>query len=89
TTTPTMQRRKDGISWEHLPRTFQDAIWVSRQLDIADIWIDSLCIIQDDPDDCAKGSARMCEVFQFVHLTIAASSSSRHPDGFLNGYHKG
>lgn len=33
----------DGIEWESLPKTFQEAISLARELDIDYIWIDSLC----------------------------------------------
>jgi len=34
---------KEGISWEGLPKTFQEAILLTCELDIDYIWIDSLC----------------------------------------------
>lgn len=39
-----------GIPWNALPRTYQDAISATRRLGFEYIWIDSLCIIQDDYD---------------------------------------
>jgi hypothetical protein len=33
----------EGISWACLPKTFQEAISLTRELDIQYIWIDSLC----------------------------------------------
>ncbi|KAL1614246.1 hypothetical protein SLS54_009896 [Diplodia seriata] len=41
------------IQEEELPRTFRDALAVTRQLGIPYLWIDSLCIIQDDKEDWA------------------------------------
>lgn len=38
---------EQGISWDRLPRTFQDAVAVTRALKAPYLWIDSLCIIQD------------------------------------------
>jgi Heterokaryon incompatibility protein (HET) len=34
-----------------LPKTFQDAVAITQMLNIRYLWIDSLCIIQDDVDD--------------------------------------
>lgn len=48
TTTATLEERKSGIKWSELPKTFQDAIRVTKVLGIRYIWIDSLCILQDD-----------------------------------------
>jgi Heterokaryon incompatibility protein (HET) len=48
TTKATFLARQRGIDWQDLPKTFQDAIEVCRTIDIRYIWIDSLCIIQDN-----------------------------------------
>jgi hypothetical protein len=40
-----------GIQLCKLPKTYRDAVTVARALGIWYIWIDSLCIVQDDPDD--------------------------------------
>lgn len=34
-----------------LTAVFQDAIWLYKQLRVYNIWIDSLCIVQDDSQD--------------------------------------
>ena len=49
-----------------LPKSFQDAIIITRKLGIEYVWIDSVCIIQDSHDDWFQVSAR-----------IAASTSMR------------
>lgn len=36
------------IPWEDVPRTFQDAVTITRKFGMRYIWIDSLCIVQDD-----------------------------------------
>jgi hypothetical protein len=45
------------------------------------IWIDSLCIIQDDADDWEEQSALMSEIYQNAVLTIAATSSNGDNEG--------
>jgi hypothetical protein len=57
TTTATIQKHKHEIAWDAIPRTFQDAIQVTKRLHINYIWIDSLCIIQDDAEDWAAQAA--------------------------------
>ncbi|KAF2682599.1 HET-domain-containing protein [Lentithecium fluviatile CBS 122367] len=47
------------ISVQSLPRTFQHAIVSSRRLALQYLWIDSLCIIQDDNADWSEEAARM------------------------------
>lgn len=58
-----------------MPKTFIDAIIVTRYLGLRYIWIDSLCICQDDDQDWARESARMCDVYSNAHLVIAANRS--------------
>jgi hypothetical protein len=40
------------------------------------IWIDSLCIVQNDPSDWAKEAAKMGEVYENAILVVAASSAA-------------
>jgi len=51
TTKDTLKQRLLGIPTSVLPKTFNDAIVLTRRLGIQYIWIDSLCIIQDDDLD--------------------------------------
>ena len=43
-----LEQRMSRILFEELPRTFRDAVDISRRLGAQYLWIDSLCIIQDD-----------------------------------------
>ena len=65
-----------GISPEILPRTFADAIEINRKLGIEYLWIDSLCIVQDDEDDWRRETALMEHVYGGSYLNIAASSAT-------------
>ncbi|KAF2197812.1 HET-domain-containing protein [Delitschia confertaspora ATCC 74209] len=62
-----------GISWMSLPKTYQDALTVTRKLGLRYIWIDSLCILQDSRSDWLFESKRMGTVYENAHLTISAS----------------
>jgi hypothetical protein len=55
--------RMQGVEWDHLPKTFQDAITIVRSLDIRFLWIDSLCIVQDDMLDWKEESVRMAVIY--------------------------
>lgn len=48
TTLNKIESFEQGIEWEELPKTFQDAVLVTRALGVQYLWIDTLCIIQDD-----------------------------------------
>ncbi|KAF2437749.1 HET-domain-containing protein [Karstenula rhodostoma CBS 690.94] len=75
TTKNTLDQLKTGFVLESLPKTCQDAIVVARQLDVRYIWIDRLCIIQDDGDDWIQESASMYSVYANALLTLAALHS--------------
>lgn len=50
-----------GAPIDSLPRTLRDAITVARHFSVRYLWIDSLCTVQDSPDDWARESVRMHE----------------------------
>lgn len=77
------ERFQKGIDVASLPKTFQDAVYVCRGLGLDHLWIDSLCIIQDDKDDWATESKFMEYVFSSAYCTIAASCANGSGDGFL------
>ena len=78
-----IEQFKEGIDFQGLPKTFQDAVTVTRGLGIRFLWIDSLCIIQKDPEDWEAECQRMEDVFSSAYCTIAASCASGTTDGFL------
>lgn len=75
TTPDTKPDRLKNIPWEHLPKTFQDVVSVTRQLGIQFLWIDALCIIQDDEADWEEQSSQMASIYEHCHLTICADRS--------------
>jgi hypothetical protein len=81
TTLSTLNNRLSGIEIERLPKTYRDAIVVTRALGARYLWIDALCIIQDDQDDWKRESSRMADVYQNAQLIIAASGASNPGEG--------
>jgi hypothetical protein len=67
--------RRAGIKLADLPQTFQGAVRITRRLGIRYLWIDSLCIIQDDDQDWEYEAANMDSVYAFAYCTLAISSS--------------
>ncbi|KAK3935470.1 heterokaryon incompatibility protein-domain-containing protein [Diplogelasinospora grovesii] len=63
------------IDFGSLPRSFQDCITVARKVRIQYVWIDSLCIIQDDADDKNAEVARMALIYSKSICTIVASAA--------------
>ncbi|KAL2073528.1 hypothetical protein VTL71DRAFT_10854 [Oculimacula yallundae] len=82
TTTATIEERKTGIPWDILPKTFQDAITVTRGLDLEYLWVDSLCIIQECPEDWSRESKLMQDVYANAVLNLSADASSNSAAGF-------
>ncbi|KAK7184485.1 hypothetical protein PSPO01_09519 [Paraphaeosphaeria sporulosa] len=72
-----------SIPYHRLPRTIQDAITVCRNLKVRFLWVDALCIIQDDDRDRPQQIAQMPQIYRNGHMTIAAASASDASKGFL------
>ncbi|CAG8956224.1 hypothetical protein HYFRA_00003604, partial [Hymenoscyphus fraxineus] len=81
--------RKNHISWNELSKTFQDAVTITRKLGIPYLWIDSLCIIQDDPGDWEIQSSKMLSIYSRACLTIAADHAENGDGGcFASSFKK-
>lgn len=65
-------------------KTIYDAIDVTWALDLEYLWIDSLCITQDDPQDVATEIDKMCSIFEEAHMTISVAYSRSCREGFLD-----
>jgi hypothetical protein len=66
-----------------LPRTFTDAIEITRKLGLRYLWIDALCIIQDSAEDKAIEIVAMQSIYSNSILTIAVVNAMGVADGFL------
>ena len=66
---------EDEIPLEALSKVVQDAIVVTLLAGIEFLWVDFLCIIQDDPEDWRRESTKMFHVFRRSTCNIAATSS--------------
>lgn len=75
-TMSTIEQLMEGVLISSLPRTFQDAIWVARQMESKYLWIDSLCILQDSISDWKHQSSLMADIYQGSLCNIAATSAT-------------
>lgn len=75
TTKSNKMERYEEIKLEELPKTFLDAVKITRCLGVRFLWIDSLCIVQDDPEDWEVEASQMASIYEGSYLTIAATSS--------------
>ena len=71
------------IPYESLPKTFQDAVVITRSMGMRYIWIDSLCIVQDDIQDWKNEASKMADVYRNAYCTVAATGSRGDQDGIF------
>lgn len=85
---PLMQPNAIMDVWDLLPKTIQDAITVAQILGQRYLWVDALCLIQNDPQDVESGTNVMDLIYEHSALTIVAASGRDANDG-LPGVHTG
>ncbi|TPX08749.1 uncharacterized protein E0L32_009811 [Thyridium curvatum] len=83
TTRSSLDNMLRRIPFGDLPVVFAEAITVARKLGIRFIWIDSLCIVQDSPEDWEEEAAKMGDYYSNSFLTISTASSPSHNVPFL------
>ncbi|PVH94524.1 HET-domain-containing protein, partial [Periconia macrospinosa] len=83
TTQRTLSEHQSLIPFDALPQTFQDAINICRELGVQYLWIDSLCIIQDNNEDWNCEASKMGSIFHGAFLTISALSSANSDGGCI------
>jgi hypothetical protein len=84
TTKALLAERKEKIDYGSLSQSIKDAIRVSSTLSIPYLWVDSLCIVQDDNDEKTREITKMPDIYRHAHVTISASRSARAEVGFLH-----
>ena len=76
---------QQAIPTDKLCQTFKDALEITRRLKHNYIWIDSLCIVQDDLEDWRCEAAKMDSVYSGSFLNIAAANAMNgHGGCFAN-----
>jgi len=68
-----------------LPQTLYDALETTHRLGYRYIWIDSLCIIQDDEDDWFRESATMQMVYSQAECTLSNAHATDAATGLFLG----
>jgi len=83
TTTKSLKENRGVIDYNNLPKSIRDAINITAKLRYNYLWVDSMCIIQDDDVDKSREIAQMPFIYSNALFTIAASSAAAARDGFL------
>lgn len=81
TTKSTLEEHKNRIKASDLSKTVYDAVLITRGLSLNYLWVDILCIIQDDEHDWKHESSKMDLVYRQAHITIAASGAKDGTEG--------
>ncbi|KAH6853137.1 heterokaryon incompatibility protein-domain-containing protein [Chaetomium sp. MPI-CAGE-AT-0009] len=66
-----------------LSKTITDAVEVCRAVGLRYLWVDALCIVQDDENDKLDQIAKMQSIYKNSTLTIVAASAEKTTDGFV------
>ncbi|KAM0438988.1 hypothetical protein ACHAPT_001749 [Fusarium lateritium] len=83
-TSQSVDRFKTSIDISTLPRVFQDAIDMTRKLNVRYLWIDSLCIKQDkECGDWQVEALQMGNVYAHSYLNLSASYATEGSDPAL------
>ncbi|KAI0514459.1 heterokaryon incompatibility protein-domain-containing protein [Xylaria bambusicola] len=83
TTTSSIAKRQAAIQEAEMTEVLRDAIKVTRALSIPYLWVDALCILQDDISDWERQCADMAQLYQSAHVVLCAASSASCLQGFL------
>lgn len=75
---------QENISFSKLSRNMRDAVQITNWLGFSYIWVDSLCIIQDSPEDWSKESLKMGSVYAGAVCTIASTGSASGDGGYFH-----
>ncbi len=87
TTVSNYEEMKRAIPMDTLPLLFQDAVTITKKLKLRHLWIDSLCIIQDSPEDKERELSKMGNIYRNAMLSIAADASENCSQRILKPRH--
>ena len=74
---------ESAIAMSSLPETIRDAMEIAFALGLRYVWVDCLCIIQDDLQDWDRECEKMSDIFANATVTLAASSARDASGGLL------
>ncbi|KAK4446191.1 HET-domain-containing protein [Podospora aff. communis PSN243] len=83
TTISTLAQRRLGVDLQSASPVLQDAIQIARALSIPYLWVDSICILQDDIADWERQCVDVATIYNNAYVTLCASSSTSCLEGFL------
>lgn len=82
-TSDCLQQYQEAIDPTTLSQNFQDAIYITRRLGFHYLWIDALCIIQNDIQDWNEEAPKMASIYAHTSLMISADAAPNTQYGLL------
>jgi hypothetical protein len=79
----TKEMFESRIPLDEMAKTFKDLFWLASQLSIPYVWIDTLCILQNDSDDWYLDASTMSQVYLSATLTVVAAASWSSTEGLF------
>ncbi|KXJ89915.1 heterokaryon incompatibility protein-domain-containing protein, partial [Microdochium bolleyi] len=83
TTRANLSERQAAIVVSETSPVIQDAVKVCKALGVRYLWVDAVCIIQDETRDWHREASRMRDVYGSASVTICALASSSCTQRFL------
>jgi hypothetical protein len=80
-TTSTIEGFKKEIPLDNMPKTIKDAMAVTKRLGFRYLWVDRLCILQDNKADWETEAQRMGRIYECAVCTIAAVGAKDSEEG--------
>ncbi|KAI9868469.1 MAG: hypothetical protein M1813_005913 [Trichoglossum hirsutum] len=80
-TTATVGLSRGGIKIDELPKTVRDAVAITQHFGLQYLWVDALCIIQDDPQDWDREAQSMARVYANAYVNISALGAADTSQG--------
>ncbi|KAK8025397.1 heterokaryon incompatibility protein-domain-containing protein [Apiospora arundinis] len=78
-----ISRYQQGLDLDQLPQNIRDAVHITRRLGFRYLWVDALCICQDDAEDWAEEKAKLSLYYGHAALMISASTATDANSGIL------
>ncbi|KAL6900446.1 HET domain-containing protein [Trichoderma evansii] len=87
TTRDTLQGHLSEVELHTMPQTVADAVKLCRAIGLRYLWVDALCIIQDDDADWTRESFEMSNIYANSFITLCVVTGTSCSTGFLDRLH--
>ncbi|KAH8724741.1 hypothetical protein GQ44DRAFT_708199 [Phaeosphaeriaceae sp. PMI808] len=82
-TTETLPELCKGIQLNKLSKTARDAIYVAQKIGVQYLWIDSLCMVQNQKEDWLREAPKMGSIYEYSYITLAATAAVNGNEGLF------